>query len=138
MHKISLLFASAVTAIMLIAPSTHAQTASGALIVVDSAGNALAAQPLFDGIQLSKAQQDSIDVITHRYSVLFDAVNREDAGVRIRQRQFLVLREKSRAEKRAVLTPAQQPIYDKNAAAQKANDDRVSKELIKTVEGRTP
>jgi hypothetical protein len=93
---------------------------------------------LFEGIQLSKAQQDSMDVITRRYAVLFDAVNQDDAGVRIRMRQYLALREKSRADRRAFLTLAQQVIYDKNAAVLKAEDERLAKENIKNVEGRNP
>jgi hypothetical protein len=56
--------------------------------------------------------------------------------LRIRQRQFLALREKSRSEKRAILTPSQQTLYDRNAAAQKLEDERISKTFIEAVERR--
>lgn len=93
---------------------------------------------LFDGMQLTKAQQDSIDAITRHYLRLYDALNKENGDVHISQRQFLALREKSRLDRRAVLTPAQQKLFDPRAAAQRADDERISKAMIAKMDARKP
>lgn len=91
---------------------------------------------LFDGMQLTKTQQDSIDAITRRYMALYNALNQQKSDVHIRNRQFLALREKSRLERRAVLTPEQQKLFDPRAAAQRADDERISKAMIANMERR--
>lgn len=131
----------ALTTVLLLAANAGAQTSDVAKMeVVDSMAvpPGAPATSLFDGIQLTKSQQDTIDALTRRDIKLFNAINAEKSGIRIRQRQFLAVREKSRREKRALLTPAQWPAYDKNAAAQKATDERISRDIIAAVESHHP
>lgn len=89
---------------------------------------------LFDGITLTQAQADSSDAITQRYYALSFAINHSDADLRTRMRQILSLRERTRTEKRALLTPEQCLRFDKNAAAQKAQDERLINTLIEAAE----
>ena len=77
---------------------------------------------LFDGIELTKAQQDSIDAITLRYRALQGRLNAQNLPVKAHNAQVLALRVRAIAEKRKVMTPAQLPRFDKNAAALKKRD----------------
>ena len=137
MQRTSRLLASAVTALTLLAVSTQAQAVGSPVVVAPRASNEPPpAPPLYEGIQLTKAQHDTLRKISLHYRALVEALNDEDASVRIRVRQGLALREKSRAEMRGLLTLAQQVIYDRNAALQKAEDERLGNELIAKVESR--
>jgi hypothetical protein len=138
-HGTSRMFVPVVTAVILTAANARAQASRPeGLARTDSQSAPVPVSTLFTGIPLSKPQQDSVDAITRRYQALHEALNGEDADLRIRQRQFLALREKSRADKRALLTLAQRVIYDRNAAVQKAEDEDISKRLIAAVERRNP
>ena len=64
---------------------------------------------LFEGIELTGTQQDSIDAITRRYRALQGRVNAQSLPVDAHNAQVLALRARDIAEKRKVMTPAQLP-----------------------------
>ncbi len=89
-------------------------------------------QMLFQGIDLTDAQKDQINKIREKYRAerealrpKGDAGQRPDGGGRPQiddapRQKMDAIRTKSNAEFRAVLTPAQQTIFDKNIADMKA------------------
>ncbi|HUQ20645.1 MAG TPA: Spy/CpxP family protein refolding chaperone [Gemmatimonadaceae bacterium] len=88
-------------------------------------------QMLFQGIDLTDAQKDQIQKIKDKYRAEREALRpKGDAGARpdggrpqiddATRQKMDAIRTKSNAEFRAVLTPAQQTIFDKNIADMKA------------------
>ncbi len=101
---------------------------------------------LFTGIELTAAQQEQVQKITHKYAAERQALR--SAGERQRgtdaqsadatanaatRAKMLDLTTKSQADYRAILTPEQQAIYDKNAALVK---ERLEKRREGRLEGR--
>lgn len=86
---------------------------------------------LLDNMMLTESQKSKIEGITRKYQPEMQAIvesmngggDRGDA----RQKMF-ALREKMQPEIRAVLTPDQQAIFDKNVAEQKARLDQMMKQ----------
>jgi hypothetical protein len=83
---------------------------------------------LFEGIELTGTQQDSIDAITRRYRALQGRVNAQSLPVDAHNAQVLALRARDIAEKRKVMTPAQLPRFDKNAAALEKRNSEIMEE----------
>jgi Spy/CpxP family protein refolding chaperone len=84
--------------------------------------------PQLDGIQLTDAQKSKLEEIQRKYQpemmALLEAKrNGGDQGEVMRK--GMELREKSGAEIRAILTPAQQAVFDKNVAEFRAQMQRV-------------
>lgn len=95
-------------------------------------------QMLFQGIELTDAQKDQIQKIREKYRAEREALRpKGDAGARpdggrpqiddATRQKMDAIRTKSTAEFRAVLTPAQQAIFDKNVADMKARMDQWQK-----------
>ena len=83
---------------------------------------------LFEGIELTKAQQDSIDAITRRYRALQGRLNAQHLPVKAHNAQVLALLTRDLADKRKVMTPAQLPRFDENAAALKKRNSEIMEE----------
>jgi Spy/CpxP family protein refolding chaperone len=94
-------------------------------------------QMLFQGIDLTDAQKDQISKIREKYRAEREALRPKDAGGApdggrpqnddATRQKMDAIRTKSNAEYRAVLTPAQQAIFDKNVADMKARMDQWQK-----------
>ncbi len=119
--------------------------ALGALILIASAitasaqgmggqqGQAGGRRPdrLLDNMMLTDAQKVRIESITKKYQPDMQAIYLAmNSGDRIDARQKMVaLREKMQPEVRAVLTPDQQAIFDKNAAEQKSRMYQLTRQM---------
>ena len=82
---------------------------------------------LLDNMMLTESQKAKIEGITRKYQpemqAIYDSMN---GGDRTEARTKMVaLRDRMQPEIRAVLTPDQQAIFDKNAAEQKARMDQM-------------
>ena len=95
-------------------------------------------QMLFQGIELTDAQKDQINKIREKYRAEREALRPQgqqggtpDGGrpqIDDATRQKMdAIRTKSNADYRAILTPAQQAIFDKNVADMKARMDQWQK-----------
>ncbi|HEX6536762.1 MAG TPA: hypothetical protein VF041_19400 [Gemmatimonadaceae bacterium] len=145
MDNATRILAVAATALAVAATTAHAQAASApAQAMACGPGTA---QPtckdvprvrsrLFDGIDLTKAQQDSIDAITRRYLALNNQLNAQRLPVDAHNAQVMALRARDIAEKRKVMTPAQLARFDANAAALKKRDEELIKESRKRAAAR--
>ena len=95
------------------------------------------AKRLFAGIELTAAQQEQVQKITQKYATEKQALRPADERQRgtdeVGRVKMLELTTRSQADYRAILTPEQQAIYDKNAALVK---ERLEKRLEKRPEGR--
>lgn len=86
---------------------------------------------LLDNMMLTESQKAKIDGITRKYQPEMQAIieSMNTGGDRGDARQrMMALREKVQPEIRAVLTPDQQGIFDKNAAEQKARMEQMLKQ----------
>jgi hypothetical protein len=90
---------------------------------------------LFTDIQLSATQQDSVDAIRQRSRALFDRNNEARVTPEIKQANFLALRVQQRAKMRTMLTAEQRVIFDRNAAAMKAYDEALSRDVLARIRG---
>ena len=102
-------------------------------ILEDTAQSAVPS--LFTDIQLSATQQDSIDAIRQRSRALFDRNNEARVTPEIKQANFLALRVQQRAKMRTMLTAEQRVIFDRNAAAMKAYDEALSRDVLARIRG---
>jgi len=120
MTRLAFIVAASLVTAILSPRVVHAQDPARAV-----AGATAFPSPLFVDMQLTAAQQASIDRIRQRYRLLQDEINRDTASVEVRTTMFLASRVRQRAEMRMVLTEAQRPVFDKRAAEQKAEDEEI-------------
>jgi Spy/CpxP family protein refolding chaperone len=81
-----------------------------------------------NGIELTDAQKTKVEAIQAKYQPEMQAIREsmQNGGDRAEAFQKMsALRDKMTPEIRAVLTPAQQAIYDKNLADQKARMEQM-------------
>ncbi|MBA3341768.1 MAG: Spy/CpxP family protein refolding chaperone [Gemmatimonadaceae bacterium] len=75
---------------------------------------------LFAGIELTAAQQEQLQTIMHKYAAEKQALRPADERQRVpdaaARAKMLDITTKSQADYRAILTPEQHVIFDKNAA----------------------
>ena len=92
---------------------------------------------LFAGIELTAAQQEQLQNITQKYAAEKQAVRpageRQKGADEATRAKMLDLTTRAQADYRAILTPDQQVIYDKNAALIK---ERLEKRREGRPEGR--
>lgn len=115
----------ALVALLLVAGAVTAQAQAGA----QQSGRR--PDRLLDNMMLTDAQKSKIEGIMRKYQpemqAIYEAAN--NGGDRAEGRQkMMALREKMQPEIRAVLTPDQQAIFDKNAAEQKARMEQMMKQ----------
>lgn len=83
---------------------------------------------LLDNMMLTDAQKSRIEGIMRKYQPEVQAIQESAASGADRneaRNRFVALRDKMQPEIRAVLTPDQQAIFDKNAAEQKARMEQM-------------
>ena len=83
---------------------------------------------LFDGIELTEAQQAAVDSLTLRYRALNAALQRENLPVDAHNAQFKALRAREVVDKRKVMTAAQRPRFDANADSLRMRDEQLREE----------
>ena len=86
---------------------------------------------LLDNMMLTDSQKSKIESVMRKYQpemqALYESMN--NGGDRIEARQKIVaLRNRMQPELRAILTPDQQVIFDKNAAEQRARIEQMMKQ----------
>jgi len=91
---------------------------------------------LFEGITLTKAQEDSADAITRRYRALHNQLRAEPLPVAAYNAQVLGLRAREAAEKRKLMAPEQLPRFDANAEALRKSDRELLAETQRRMEAR--
>jgi Spy/CpxP family protein refolding chaperone len=97
--------------------------------IPDQAGRGRGAMQM-NGIELTEAQKSKLDEIQRKYQPQMTALRDEMNGGGDRQELFKkvgALRERSAAEIRAILTPDQQAVFDKNIAEQKARFEQMQR-----------
>lgn len=109
------------TAILLgTAASAHAQVVRGT--ISDQGGRARGGMQM-NGIELTEAQKLKLEEIQRKYqpemASLRDQMNGGGDRAEL-MKKAMALRERSAADIRAILTPDQQSVFDKNMAEQKA------------------
>ena len=86
---------------------------------------------LLDNMMLTESQKSRIEAITRKYQPEIQAIyeSMNNGGDRTDARNKMVaLRDRMQPEIRAVLTPDQQAIFDKNAAEQKARLEQMMRQ----------
>jgi Spy/CpxP family protein refolding chaperone len=84
-----------------------------------------------NGIELTDAQKIKLDAIQRKYQPEMMSIRDEmqNGGDRAEtMKKFMALRDKSGAEIRAILTPEQQAVFDKNAAEMKARMEQMRRQ----------
>ena len=137
MHDAIRVLAVVATALTVATTSAHAQAAVAVggvaecgpgTAIPDCANAPLVRSRLFDGIELTAAQQAAVDSITLRYRALNAALHRENLPVDAHNAQFKALRAREIADKRKVMTPAQHPRFDANADSLRMRDEQLREE----------
>lgn len=88
--------------------------------------------PQMNGIELTEAQKVKLEEIQKKYQPEMMALRNEmmNGGDRADlMRKGMALREKSAGEIRAILTPDQQVVFDKNMAEQKARAEQMQRQV---------
>jgi len=114
----------ALGALLLIAGALTAHAQGGA----SQGQGARRSDRLLDNMMLTEAQKSRIEGIMRKYQPEVQAIQESAAAGADRneaRNRFVALRDKMQPEIRAVLTPDQQAIFDKNAAEQKARMDQM-------------
>lgn len=114
----------ALSALLLVAGALTAHAQGGAL----QSQGARRSDRLLDNMMLTDAQKSRIEGIMRKYQPEMQAIQESAASGADRNEartRFVALRDKMQPEIRAVLTPDQQAIFDKNAAEQKARMDQM-------------
>jgi Spy/CpxP family protein refolding chaperone len=87
--------------------------------------------PLLDNMMLTDAQKSKIEGVTRKYQpemqAIFESMNSGGDRASAMQKRTALF-EKMQPEIRAVLTPDQQAIFDKNAAEMKARLEQMSRQ----------
>ena len=95
---------------------------------------------LYEGIEMTQAQQEASAAITARYRPLYGELQAERQANRLTlpvyQAQFLSLRARERAEKRKLMTPEQLPRFDANVEFLRKSDEQLMSEARKRAEDR--
>jgi Spy/CpxP family protein refolding chaperone len=116
--RLRLALASAVLAVLVASPAIAQGPPGGGMGGMGQRGPGRRMQMLFTGITLTTQQQAKVDSIEAAYQPrmrqLFQSGGMRDSTARA---QMATLREQENRDLRAVLTPQQQPIFDKNAAS---------------------
>jgi Spy/CpxP family protein refolding chaperone len=115
--RLRLALASAVLAVLVASPAIAQGPPGGGMGGMGQRGPGRRMQMLFNGITLTTQQQAKVDSIEAAYQPrmrqLFQSGGMQDSTTRA---QMATLREQENRDLRAVLTPQQQPIFDKNVA----------------------
>lgn len=115
--RLRLALASAVLAALVASPAIAQGPPGGGMGGMGQRGPGRRMQMLFNGITLTSQQQAKVDSVEAAYQPrmrqLFQAGGMRDSTTRA---QMATLREQENRDLRAVLTPQQQPIFDKNVA----------------------
>ena len=116
----------ALGALLLVAGSLSARAQGSAT----QQGQGRRPSPLLDNMMLTDAQKTKIEAINRKYQpemqAIFESMSNGGDRAEARQKRKALV-EKMQPEIRAVLTPDQQAIFDKNAAALNARMEQMSK-----------
>jgi len=91
---------------------------------------------LFDGITLTKAQEDSAEAITRRYRAIHQQLRAERLPVAAYNAQLLGLMAREAAEKRKLVAPEQLSRFDANAEALRKRNRELLAETQRRIEAR--
>lgn len=83
-------------------------------------------------IELTSAQKSRLAELRRKYEPAIDSLREEMRTGAERgdvMRKFAALRERSSAEVRSVLTPAQQAVFDRNVAEMKARTEQMTRQM---------
>ena len=116
----------ALGALLLVAGAVSARAQGGAT----QQGQGRRPSPLLENMMLTDAQKAKIEAINKKYQpemqAIFESMSNGGDRAEARQKRKALV-EKMQPEIRAVLTPDQQAIFDKNAAALNARMEQMSK-----------
>ena len=115
----------ALGALLVVAGAMTARAQGGA-----SQGQGGRRSDLLENMMLTESQKAKIEGIMRKYQPEAQAIQDASAGGDRNEARtrFLALRDKMQPEIRAVLTPDQQAIFDKNVAEQKARMEQMTRQ----------